>query len=520
MQTGRANRFTALAGQAVAAAPDQRAGLIAQAAQADPMRAVALSGSLDQQADNDEDRRNKTLINMSKLLVSVPDAYKDQVYQQIRPGLAKIGLTQAPQNYNEEIGKTAQSIVDSLTPLNAQPSGLREKQAVAAAAGLKPGTPEYEKAMRIDLGLDARAVTGAARMVMVKGADGRERPAIFDPSTGQVASLGDDGWSSTSPGHPGASDPTIVGPIQTQAAGGGQSPPSNPPVATAAPSGAPGNNDPVADANRWLAQGVPEKEVGVRLSAKYNGQLGGAQYPTVVIRGGQAFAGSTGGTPEAQPVPNSALTNLIGRPAEAEAGAVQGAKNAADLAVLPQKLKLESDAAVDQAGRKAAVEADVAAHAKQNADLVQRTKDANDTLSLLDEAEKILPDATGSKAGQAIDDLAAVGGKSTVGARATAQLQAIAGQITAKMPRMQGPQSDSDVVLYKQMAGDLANPDRPVETRLAALQVIRRLQKKYANQQAPSAGQTQAGGQPNAPRAVNPTTGKAVVWNGSAWVPE
>ena len=48
---------------------------------------------------------------------------------------------------------------------------------------------------------------------------------------------------------------------------------------------------------------------------------------------------------------------------------------------------------------------------------------------------------------------------------------------------MQGPQSDKDVLLYKQMAGDLANPQLPRETRMAAARTVRALNEKYAGQQ-------------------------------------
>jgi hypothetical protein len=64
---------------------------------------------------------------------------------------------------------------------------------------------------------------------------------------------------------------------------------------------------------------------------------------------------------------------------------------------------------------------------------------------------------------------------------------------------MQGPQSDKDVQLYREMAGDLANESLPVPTRLAALNGIRDLQKKYlANPVGmgvarPSAGQREPG---------------------------
>ena len=62
-----------------------------------------------------------------------------------------------------------------------------------------------------------------------------------------------------------------------------------------------------------------------------------------------------------------------------------------------------------------------------------------------------------------------------------AALKTIAGQMTAMQPRMEGPQSNIDVEMYKQMAGDVANEALPTPVRLAALDQIERLQKKYAN---------------------------------------
>ena len=143
--------------------------------------------------------------------------------------------------------------------------------------------------------------------------------------------------------------------------------------------------------------------------------------------------------------------------------------------------------AVQRAGATTAVEASAKQRAEQEGQRTERTRDARDTLSLLERAEKILPSATGSRGGQLVDAAAGLVGTSTPGAQATAQLQTIAGQLTAKMPRMQGPQSDRDVQLYQQMAGDLANPAIPTETRLAALRTIRALNQKYANQPQPSA---------------------------------
>lgn len=101
--------------------------------------------------------------------------------------------------------------------------------------------------------------------------------------------------------------------------------------------------------------------------------------------------------------------------------------------------------------------------------------------SLIGEAENLLknPDATGGTADNWLDKTGAFFGYSTKGGEITARLQTIAGQLTAQMPRMEGPQSDKDVELYRQMAGDVANANLPVRTRLGALQTMKTLNEKY-----------------------------------------
>ena len=71
------------------------------------------------------------------------------------------------------------------------------------------------------------------------------------------------------------------------------------------------------------------------------------------------------------------------------------------------------------------------------------------------------------------------------------------------MPKMSGPQSDKDVQMYREMAGELADDTKPIQTRLAALQTIEQLNNKYREinsrsgqlqqNQIPSSG---AGGRP------------------------
>lgn len=113
----------------------------------------------------------------------------------------------------------------------------------------------------------------------------------------------------------------------------------------------------------------------------------------------------------------------------------------------------------------------------------QETKRAQNVLSLTQQAEQILSSgkATGSGIGSLLDTGASWFGVSTEGAQSTAQLSTIAGQLVSNMPRMEGPQSDKDVQMYKQMAGDLSNASLPVATRMAALRQMQSLNEKYLN---------------------------------------
>ena len=114
-------------------------------------------------------------------------------------------------------------------------------------------------------------------------------------------------------------------------------------------------------------------------------------------------------------------------------------------------------------------------------------KDANEALALIDQAKKLIPNATGSYLGSAMDTAARAFGKSTPGDIATGQLQALEGALVAKMPKMSGPQSDKDVMLYRQMAGVIGDPTIPTERKLAALATVEEIQRRYAGQQAPKA---------------------------------
>jgi len=117
---------------------------------------------------------------------------------------------------------------------------------------------------------------------------------------------------------------------------------------------------------------------------------------------------------------------------------------------------------------------------KINAAGVAKTNDAKDVLGLLDEVDALLPKATGSYIGAGVDALAGSAGYGTKGAESTAQLKALEGALVSKMPKMSGPQSDKDVLLYKQMAGQVGDNTIPVNQRQAASRMIRKLNERYA----------------------------------------
>jgi hypothetical protein len=104
---------------------------------------------------------------------------------------------------------------------------------------------------------------------------------------------------------------------------------------------------------------------------------------------------------------------------------------------------------------------------------------SDSTYGIIAPIADLIKKSTGSGVGSAVDSLAGVIGKSTSGAQAIQQLKVLSYPILANVPRFEGPQSDYDVQIYKQAAGDFANDKLPIETRLAALQGMITLLKKY-----------------------------------------
>jgi hypothetical protein len=111
--------------------------------------------------------------------------------------------------------------------------------------------------------------------------------------------------------------------------------------------------------------------------------------------------------------------------------------------------------------------------------ILSRALNAEGIDDILDIAEPLIDEATGSGSGAIRDKLAAFFGESTTGAQAIAQLLPLQAAIMLRQPRMEGPQSDRDVQLYREAAGQLGDPSVPGETKKAAIRTIRRIQQQY-----------------------------------------
>ena len=104
---------------------------------------------------------------------------------------------------------------------------------------------------------------------------------------------------------------------------------------------------------------------------------------------------------------------------------------------------------------------------------------ADRTYDLIKPINDAILKSTGSSIGAGVDTVAAAIGKSTEGSKAIARLNVLSYGILANIPRFEGPQSDIDVQMYKQAAGDFNNRKLPIEDRLAALDALNSILKRY-----------------------------------------
>lgn len=118
---------------------------------------------------------------------------------------------------------------------------------------------------------------------------------------------------------------------------------------------------------------------------------------------------------------------------------------------------------------------------------IKKEVQAKGLVGVITAAESLLDGATGSYAGAGIDGLGRVFGGATPGAKNIAQLKVLEGSIMMNQPRMEGPQSNMDVLLYRQMAGQIGDPTVPSEIKKAALGKIKEINQRYSGEKPPPA---------------------------------
>lgn len=108
--------------------------------------------------------------------------------------------------------------------------------------------------------------------------------------------------------------------------------------------------------------------------------------------------------------------------------------------------------------------------------------ESGNVIKLLDQADALVPLATGSGIGSIADSAAGFFGASPAGAQAAAELKVIGANLVLGLPRLEGPQSDRDTALYKEAAAQLGDDTVPAATKKAALQTVRAIQEQYKEQ--------------------------------------
>lgn len=129
------------------------------------------------------------------------------------------------------------------------------------------------------------------------------------------------------------------------------------------------------------------------------------------------------------------------------------------------------------------------------------------TLSYIDEAKGILPKASGSGyEAYLVNPAKAFAGVSDDTTQANERLNLIGGWMTSNVPRMEGPQSNEDRLSYKEMAAKVGNSAVPIGDRLAALEQLQTLAKKYKDGYDQRLSKSRSSSSATATPAVTPDT--------------
>lgn len=321
-ERGQQNQLNQLASLSYSAnTPEQRQQLLTNTAVISPQAAQ----QQEQSFASTDDRRNKTMVNMAKLLTSAPEQARPGLYQQMIPTLSQFGLSELPQVYDAQtapiINQTAQSLVQAYGGGNGA-SGVQstyvddQGQRVAI---MRDGSTQ------ILGGNDA----GANQQSLSIDINGTPTQVTFDRRTGR--------YSNASLGAPAAAAP-------------------------AAPQGGYQN---LGGQATYIDPSLPaEVQAQIRQSLS-----AGQEVPSQMV-----LAGSGGGVP------------LTGRRAEDQAAATEAAKLSVQQGFLPQELSMRTDAAIQQAGGTAQAKGEAEARLDAVQNLPRVMQESTNAVNLIDQA--------------------------------------------------------------------------------------------------------------------------------------
>ena len=107
-------------------------------------------------------------------------------------------------------------------------------------------------------------------------------------------------------------------------------------------------------------------------------------------------------------------------------------------------------------------------------------KAAVDSADIIKQVAALLPNSTSGGLNSDIKGAKAYLNMPTSTSPQDAQLKVLGAKLVASVPRFKGADSDKDVAQYMAAAGDVANTRLPWTERMAAVQQIYQLNKKYA----------------------------------------
>jgi hypothetical protein len=197
-----------------------------------------------------------------------------------------------------------------------------------------------------------------------------------------------------------------------------------------------------------------------------------------------------------KPAVNPALVNALVPPVAANPSVALSPKDQRTFALSEANKKAAEQVKIREEARQKATkleEEQRAIEAKSKEIDLKKSKNLENLPTLIARAKSVLkgesvdetgavtkaPLPTQSLGGSIIDAVGAFVGKTPQGAAQADRLGVIGGAMVLAMPRMEGPQSDADTKLYREMAGKVGDNTISTERRLAALDEVEKIYSKY-----------------------------------------